>query len=246
MTSHTIRAALVSTILVFAFVGCPASDPSQPIPVTATGGPAVAAVPHYATNTSDATRDVHRQAIAHLRAGELAQACDVLGGVEQSDRRALTEYLTLLCETRLPDRALSADDAAVRATSVDVEPSLMDAQRDALDRHRAWIAAIQDSLADAAKAEFQLSGRPLPPALQNSTALSAISAWRTRGTRFHAPTYTQAFQAMQSPDIATTLARRTLLASLSAQTANQVLFADVTGMTLPARPALALPTDSDL
>jgi len=170
----------------------------------------------------------------------------MLDAVDLTERRQLTEYLTLLCAVRLPDRALSADDSAVAATRIDVPPALLDPERNVLDRHRAWIAAVQDTLADAARSAFQLPGRPLPPHLQNSHDLSALSAWQNRGTRFDAATYNRVRRSLQNPNLATHLAIQNLIATLDRQTAHQILFADVTGMTLPPPPALVLPRDEDL
>jgi hypothetical protein len=208
--------------------------------------PAIAAG-HYADNTSEATRDIHRQAIAHLQGGRWQDACDLLDTVSQADRRRLTDYLTLLCSARLPDRALSADEYAVRAIDINAPaPALLNAQRDALDQHRAWIAAIQDDLADAAKAEFQLKDRPLPKSLQGTKNLTTLKAWRERGIRFNAATYKQTIQKLKTKSLATQLAIKALLSNLVAQNANAVLFADLSGMTLPAPPALSLPADTDL
>jgi hypothetical protein len=200
---------------------------------------------HYAENTPEETRAVHRAAVAHLRAGEFQQACDALDGVTREDRRRLTEYLTLLCATRLPDRALSADSIAELAITGDEPPALLDTQRDALDRHRAWIAALQDDLGDLAAARFQLPARPLPSTIP-STALSTIAAWRTRGTRFHAATYTQTLQRAKANDFATRLALEDFLSSLTASTAERVLFVDLTGVTAPPPPPMSLPADSEL
>lgn len=234
-------------VLSLALWGC--SQPQTPVVPETHTSPVVIPTPtgRYAGNTPATTRDAHRQAIAHLRAQEWSQACDGLDGVlPRSDRRALTEYLTVLCSTRLPDRALSADGAAAMAASPTEAPALLDAERDSLNRYRAWVAAVQDSLADAAMSSFHLSSRPLPPDLQNSHNLSAISAWRTRGSSFDAATYNSTFHALQTTDFATRLALQNLLATLTPQTASDILFADVTGMHLPSPPPLVLPNDSDL
>lgn len=201
---------------------------------------------HYARNTSDATRDAHRQAVAQLRAGTPDAACATLESIEPSERRSFTEYLAVVCATRLPDRALSADEHAAAQATIDVEPGLRDAERDSLDQHRAWIAAVQDVLADKAKAEYNLNDPPLPPHLQGSTDVARLKAWKQRGIIFHGPTYEAAVKALQTPGLATQLALNNLLSQFTAQTASRILFADVSGMKLPARPPLVLPRDEDL
>src|SRR5215213_2066895 len=98
----------------------PHTDTSAPS--TSTFRAASPEVGHYAENTSDETRAAHRVAVSHLRAGENLRACEVLDAIDPAERRQLTEYLTLLCATRLLDRALTADDSAVAVSRVEVPP----------------------------------------------------------------------------------------------------------------------------
>jgi len=236
---HPCKSALV--ILALTVAGCGGNPAGPDVPLVHPV-PAPPAIARYADNTPSATRDAHRQAVAAMRNGNFADACATLDGVPQGDRRSLTEYLTVLCTARQADVALKAEGAAQRISNIGQPPPLVDPELASLNRHRAWVAAIQDSLADAAKAHFNLPGRPLPDDLKNSKDLARIVGYRQRGIQFDAATYNATFNAMNTQD----LALSNLLANLTVRNANAILFADLTGMHVPPPPAIVLPADSDL
>lgn len=256
---HATRVALLIGALSTILAGCPGTNDSPaPVPDTmrTTSPPATAHT--YAENTSAETRDAHRQAVAQLRAGQFQEACDTLDAVPQSERRALTEYLTVLCMTRIPASALSADVHGDRAIHPDVPPALLESELISLRRHRAWIAGVQDDLGrEAASSVLGFTPPLLPPELIHSHDLSRLAAWAQRGTNVDhdATTYNRVRTALQTKDLATRLAVSNLINRpaqegpgdpLNLGTVHTLLFADVTGMTLPALPAMSLPSDDQL
>lgn len=257
---HSFHLAVLP-MLTMLLVGCSSANPSPgvaPDKVNLTHAPTPPANHTYAENTPDSTRQAQRQAVAQLHAGQFAEACDTLEGVPQSERRRLTEYLMVLCMVRVPTLALSADVHGERALHLDEAPALLDAERKSLVRHRAWIAGIQDDLGrEAAFSVLGFTPPLLPPELIGSHELSRLKAWKDRGTdtEHDADTYHRVRAALQTKDFAT----RTAVSKLINRPASQgpgdpltlgnvhtLLFADVTGMTLPALPAMSLPTDDQL
>jgi hypothetical protein len=252
-----IRFAIIAGIGIV-LVGCSGTNTSRnPARLIVTTPPSPTVHP-YAENTSDATREAHRQALGHLRAGRFVEACDTLDGVPANDRRRITEYLTVLCMTRIPSLALSADGHGDRALLLDEPPSLLDAERTSLVRHRAWIAAIQDDLAHEAELSVPGFTPPLlPPALIGSHDLARLVAWKQRGTDtdHDADTYNHVRSALQTKNLATRLAISNLINRPSTQgpgdpltlgNVHTLLFADLTGMTVPAPPPMSLPPDDQL
>lgn len=255
------RPAFITTLVVFfaiALLGCPGTvdNPAPaPVPDTVATSTSPSADQNYAENTPDITREAHRRAVAQLRAAQFTEACDTLDGVPQSARRRLTEYLTVLCMTRIPTLALSADVHGQRALRLEEPPTLLEAERTSLVRHRAWIAGIQDDLGrEAGNVVLGFTPPLLPPELINSHNLDRLTAWAQRGsdTEHDATTYNRVRTALQNKDLATRLAVSNLINRpalegpddpLNLGNVHTLLFADLTGMTLPAHPPMSLPAD---
>ena len=228
---------LLLLFLVTTLVACSAALPGS---TTVRGGPVTLA--NFAENTSEETRAAHRDAVAHLRGSRFAEACDVLDGVPLSERRRLTDYLAVLCATRLPDRALHAETEAARVANIDQAPALTGAQVGVLNRHRAWIAGIQDRFAAVAQSSLGLPNLPVPQGVSGP----ALILWSNRGDRFDRDTYLRTRESDELRSLATQLRLNEIVADLVPFTAHQVLFVDTTGMTLPVPPPMLLPGDGEL
>ena len=202
---------------------------------------------HYSEHTPSATRDAHRSAIVAIRLGEWVRACGVLEeAFPPSERRALTDYLHFLCATHQPDQALDADEFAEAALSNPEPPFLLESERDAMNRYRAWIAAIQDELADEAERRgFQ---RPLPPGLRESRDLLARAAWDDRGRVYDATVYQStrtAFDQVTST-LSGNIAMSELFSGVNSWTLDSVLYTDLSEFSLPPLPPMSLPVEGDL
>ncbi len=251
------RSRILSALVVM-LMGCAGADHSPDRLSHTLVATAPNDVPAYAENTPDTTRAAHRKAVAHLRLDEFTDACDTLDGLPPSERRSLTEYLTVLCMTRNPTLALSADEHGKRALHPSEAPALLDPERTSLVRHRAWIAAVQDDLArEAALSVVGFTPPLLPPDLIGSHNLDRLSAWRQRGTdtEHDAATYNRVRTAMLTKDLATRLAVSNLILRpsmegpgdpLTLANVHGLLFADITGMRLPTLPAMSLPAEDQL
>lgn len=203
-------------------------------------------VPYYGENTLHVAREAHRKAIAALRLNNWIEACDALSILPDYERRPLTDYIELLCSTNQPEVALHADRHAHAALSRSAPPSLRRNEVDVLNRYRAWIAAIQDVLAD----EAERSGfrRPLPPWFRESVDLLSHAAWNDRGRVYDAPTYeaTRRVFINKLETLEGKLAMSDIFSDVSFWTVDSVLYSDISDLPLPPLPAMSLPADSDL
>jgi hypothetical protein len=214
----------------------PAQIPNEPLPPPG----------HYGENTPDVTRRAHRDAVAALRDGDWASACDAVGVLPTSEKRSLTYYLELLCTVHHPELALTAGRIDFVLSSVSVPPGLRESEREAADRYFAWIAAIQDVLSDAV--ERRGFDRPMPPGLRGSRDLLLRVAWIERGKASDEATYDATRRSFEAAlgTLEGELAESALLAGLTHWNADSILYADLSQMPLPELPAMSLPANQDL
>lgn len=236
-------------VLALLAVGCAStSGPGPGAPPDVTPVPVPAVDPrHYAQNTPEQTRAAHRQAVQFLKDSKWAESFAAVDDVQPRElRRSLTEYLQFVAAVRLPEEALFADRYAAIASRIEEGPGLLSEQRKSLDQHRAWIAAIQDVMADEAEARnFQ---RPRPQDLQNSHNTTLIAAWDSRGTSYDSATYNETKEQFRAA--ASTLdgkiAMAEIFSNISAFNVHQVLFVDLTPFHFNSQPPLVLPAEAGL
>jgi hypothetical protein len=178
-----------------------------------------------------------------LKDSKWAEAFAAVDGVQPHDRRPLTEYLQLVAAVHLPEEALLADDYAEAAVRIGEGPGLLIEQRQSLNQHRAWIAAIQDVMADEAEArDFR---RPRPRDLQNIHDVGILAAWDSRGTTYDVATYNATktqFRAAAST-LNGKLAMSDIFTGISAFNVHQVLYVDLTPFHFNSQPPLDLPAE---
>jgi hypothetical protein len=195
----------------------------------------------YAAGTPPSTHEAHLRAVARLQAGNPADAASLLAAVPPDERRALTDFLMLVAAARIPAEALRADRYGEAASHPEAPSALLERQADAANRHRAWIAGVQDALADLARERLQLRNRPLPEALEGCEDLAKLRAWVERGQHFHGPTFRMARAVLKELHEDARQPIGALLDALTPQDAARVYEADLTGVPLPPLPAMNLP-----
>lgn len=240
------KRVLVLALLTAACGSTPGSGPGVPPVITPVPTPAVNPQ-YYAQNTPEQTRAAHRQAVELLKASKWTEAFAAIDTVQPRElRRSLTEYLQLVAAVRLPEEALFADGYAKALSEVGEGPALLNDQRKSLNQHRAWIAAIQDVMADEAVARnFQ---RPLPQNLQGIHNGTLIAAWESRGFSYDSVTYnaTKAQFRAAASTLDGRIAMGDIFRDISAFNLHEVLFVDLTPFRFNSQPPLVLPTEASL